>query len=307
MQQNPELAEALNWAVNQWEASRPRTLQAGIGTSELGGCREYMRATIAGDERLPPKERGLDGAAVGTIVGDGLEKVFAQELGYRHQVPITVRLHDLGLEVSGHADLVHEGNNEVSDLKSVDGLEETRRQGPSLKYLIQISVYALGLVQAGVLNDGATANLFYCDRSGTDKKFLVYTITWDEILGYVSVAEQRIQNVFDALDAGSPDEMRWRLRDEEPSFCHYIACPFRLSCWGGSDWVTGQVIESDEGVAAVESYVDARDAAKQAEAWKKSAREGLRGRQGVVITKTGKWSVSWKGAEGRERLDVLPM
>jgi len=304
-----QLGDRLLWAVNQWSGARPRNSQVTLGPSSLGGCREYIRATLAEDEGTTDgTERGLDGANIGTLLGDALEEIFESELGFLRQVNTQTRFDQLGLTVAGNADLVDPQANWVGDLKSVDGLEEVRRQGPSLKYLIQVSVYTFGLVQLGVLADGeARASLLYYDRSGSDKTFLVYTISWDDILGYVALAEQRLRDVIAAIEAGSPEEMRWSLRDEEPSFCHYIKCPFRLNCWGGSEWVPGGTIESQAGIAAVDSYVRARQAAKDAEAWKKEAREGLRGRAGIAITETGQWAVSWKGPEGRERLDVLPM
>jgi hypothetical protein len=307
MLQDQARADRFLWAINQWQENRPRTRQVTLGPSSLGGCREYIRATLAEDEGLARTERGLDGAAVGTLLGEGLEPVFESELGFLRQVETRTSFPELGLVVAGNADLVEtEDEGWVGDLKSVDGLEETRRQGPSLKYWIQVSTYTFGLVQAGVLT-APSASLIYYDRSGSDKSFLVYTISWDEILGYIALAEQRLQEVIHVLEAGSPEEMRWQLRDEEPSFCHYIQCPFRMNCWGGSDWLPGDTIESADGKEAVDSYVKARQAAKDAETWKKSAREGLRGRQGIAITETGKWAVSWKGPEGRERLDVLPL
>lgn len=308
MKQDDDLANELQQALNNWEARRPRNNQLTLGPSALGGCREYIRATIAGDEQQGGKtDRGLDGALVGTILGAQIESVFTDELGYQHEVPVTINLHELGIDVAGHADTVSVERNWVGDLKSVNGLAETRNVGPSLKYLTQISGYTYGLVQMGTLKEGATASLIYYDRAGSDKKFLVYTITWEEILGYIQIINERLQNVFRALEAGSPDEMRWQLRDEEPSFCHYIKCPFRLNCWGGSDWVGPETIESEEGVRAVESYVRARQAAKDADSWKRAAREALIGRQGITITESGAWSVSWKGPEGRQRLDVLPL
>lgn len=297
-------------AVNRWSAARPRNKQVTLGPSSLGGCREYIRATLAEDEGIPERtERGLDGASIGTLLGDDLEEIFESQMAFLRQVNTQTHFQKLGLTVAGNADLVDIPGAWVGDLKSVDGLEEVRRQGPSLKYMIQVSVYLMGLIQAGVISETErpTASLIYYDRSGADKTFLVYTLSWDDILGYVSLAEERLQQVFDVLAAGSPEEMRWGLRDEEPSFCHYIQCPFRLNCWGGSEWVPPGTIESEDGKAAVDSYVQARQAAKDAEAWKKEAREGLRGRSGVAITATGKWAVSWKGPEGRERLDVLPM
>lgn len=308
MIQDTQIADRMRWALNQSETRRPRNQQVTLGPSSLGGCREYIRATLADDPRQEGRtDRGLDGAMVGTILGEGLEVVMGNELGMRTQVPTSTYFEDLALTVAGSSDLVDENLNWVGDLKSVNGLAEVRRVGPSLKYLIQVSVYTLGLIQGGYLTEGATASLVYYDRSGSDKEFLVFTITWDEVLAYVAAAEQRLLDVFQALDAGSPEEMRWALRDEEPGFCHFIGCPFRMNCWGGSEWVPSGTIESADGLAAVASYIEARTAGKDAEAWKKSAREGLRPYSGIASLPDGKWAISWKGSEGRERLDVLPL
>lgn len=297
-------------AFNSWSSDRPRNAQITLGPSDLGGCREAIRATIAGDEGLPQRPRGLDGAAIGTIVGDAIEEIFEARRGVKTQVPVTILFEKLGLSVSGNSDILYIEGNCIEDLKSVNGLAEVIREGPSLKYAVQISAYTVGAVQAGLLKEGASAKLVYYDRAGVDKTFVVFTIPWEDVLGYIGIAEARLEQVFEVLDAGSPEESRWGLRDQEPGTCFYFQCPFRLNCWGGTDnWVPSGTITTEDGLDAVAEYIRARKAEKDAIAYKREARENLRGIAGVTAKAIDGlvWAVSWKPGRNDDRLDVIPM
>lgn len=307
---DPKMETELLDAFNSWSENRPRTLQKKIGPSSLGGCREKLRATIAGDEGIPERPRGLDAASIGTMVGDSLEEIFAGRIGVATQVPIRMEFANLGITVEGNSDIVWIERNGLLDLKSKNGLAEIQREGCSLENVIQISVYTVGAVQNGTLKEGATASLVYYDRSGTDKTFLVYTFTWEEILGYIQIAEQRLTQVFEVLDAGSPEESRWSMRDKEPGMCFYTQCEFRLNCWGGADnWVPASTITTEEGLTAVAAYVRARKDAKDGVAYQREAREGLRGVEGVTSVPIDGliYAVSWKPGKNDDRLDVIPM
>jgi hypothetical protein len=235
-----ELEAELLDAFNSWSGDRPRNAQRTLGPSSLGDCRELIRATIAGDEGIPERPRGLDGAAIGTIVGDALEGIFEARMGVQTQVPVTI----------------------------------------------------------------------HYDRAGVDKKFVAFSIPWEDVLGYIDIAEERLTQVFDVLDAGSPEESRWGLRDQEPGTCFYFQCPFRLNCWGGADnWVPSGTITTADGTNAVAEYIRARKDEKDAIAYKREARENLRGIQGVTHEKIDglNWAVSWKPGRNDDRLDVIPM
>lgn len=307
---DPEMEEELLDAFNSWSSDRPRTLQRKLGPSSLGGCREYIRATIAGDEGIAERPRGLDAASIGTMVGDSLESIFEGRIGVATQVHVSIQLAKLGLTVEGHSDMLWIERQRLFDLKSKNGLAEIEREGASLENVIQISVYTVGAVQNGTLPEGSSASLVYYDRSGTDKKFLIYTFTWEELLGYVEIAESRLAQVFEVLDAGSPDESRWGLRDKEPGMCFYTQCEFRLNCWGGADnWIPASTITTEAGLAAVAEYVRARKAAKDGVAYQREAREGLRGVEGVTSVPIDGlvYAVSWKPGRNDDRLDVIPM
>src|SRR5688572_23315014 len=151
------LSEELHAALVSHEGRRPRSVQLSLGPSELGGCREYIRnvmvgAPVQGNTEWPTA------AVVGTLLGDHLETVASEELGALTQVPVTTKLPN-GLVVSGTADMVFPERNALADAKSKVGLSGVRKEGPSLENLVQVSIYTLGLVQMGVLSEGATASL----------------------------------------------------------------------------------------------------------------------------------------------------
>jgi hypothetical protein len=101
-------------SIRDWTTKSDRSQQSDqglLGPSEIGACRAYIAHTIAGTERLP--EEGIKLAAfVGEAVGELTERAvityLAKTIGplAQQQVPLTARLPGLGLEISGHADLV---------------------------------------------------------------------------------------------------------------------------------------------------------------------------------------------------------
>jgi hypothetical protein len=268
-----ELEQELLSAVLAAQGRRPRDKQIELGPSGVGGCREYIRATMAGDPRLPEVEWKAE-AWIGTIGGDALEEIFEQELGALVQQRITTTLPRTGLVVSGN--LLHDG--------------------PSLEHLIQVSVYVLGLVQQGVLDKGASARLIYWDRSGTTKSFLAAVIEWDAILRFIDLCEQRLEQVVEAQEALDEGDLTYRhfLRDKKPAYCASpkVMCPFRQACWGGSDWWPDGKIEDAELVAAAERVYAGRQMQKAGEELVRIAKAELDGINGT--TPTG-LSVGWSG------------
>ena len=305
LERDAELEDELAAAFASWESKRPRNIQVTLGPSSLGACREFIRATIAGDEGIPERPRGLDGANVGTLLGEALEQIFSAEMGMASQVPITLVFEKLGLTVKGHSDLVYLQKNKLIDLKSKDGLASILAEGPSLENLIQISAYLVGAVQEGLMPEGSTAELVYYDRSGADKKFIAVPIDWESAQRFIELAEQRLNEVMDVYNAGSSEESRWGLRDKSPSICFATQCPFRINCWGGSEWIPSGVIDGEDELARVAAYVQMREDEKAVAKRRKETRENLRGIQGT--TADGKWAVSWKPGRNDDRLDVVPL
>lgn len=290
-------------AMKAYENDKPRSQQIKLGPSELGGCREYIRNVMVGTP-IQRNDEWPTAAVVGTVVGSYMEEVCSQYLGALTEVPVTTTLPS-GLRVSGHADIVLLDENAVVDCKTKDGLDDVLRNGSSLENLIQISVYAIGLVQAGVLEPGCTAHLIYVDRAGNQQFLHEKELSYEEIEYYAEKCEERIEDVLlvqDRVDKGEVEAAR-DLRDKTPPFCYSpkVMCPFRDLCWKGSEWVPHEEITDEQVIADVAAFVHARDEAKANESVKKGIREKLRGVTG--ITPDG-YSVVWSGSEERPALYV---
>lgn len=286
------LSEELLAALVVHENERPRSLQIKLGPSELGGCREFVRNVMVGAP-LQGNEEWPTAAVVGTLVGDHVEAVAEEFLGALTQVPVTTTLPN-GLVVSGHADIVLVERNVLADVKTKVGLSDVRKDGPSLENCVQVSIYTLGLVQMGVLSEGATASLIYVDRGGTEQVLYEVTLDWDRIQYFIGVVVDRLADVLDAQEHVDKGEVEWAraLRDKTPPYCYSprVMCPFRDLCWEGSEWVPDEVIQDEDTIEAVEQFVLARDSLNAATAIKAQLRERLRGVSGR--TPSG-YSVNW--------------
>lgn len=305
-----EFADMLLAAVVEHENDRPRNQQIQIGPSGLGSCREYIRHVMVGTVGVP--EQGWKSAAfMGTVIGEALEEIFGERLGALVQQLIRTKLPTTGLEVEGHGDAVFVNQNIVTDIKTVDGFEIVRYEGPKFEHLVQVSVYALGLVQMGYLKEGCSARLVYVDRSGGERKFLALPISWEGILNFVALAEDRLRDVVTAqeeLDKGNTEFIH-ALRDKQPSWCfsQKVQCPFRFECWDGSDWAPPGEITDEDQLQDVANYVEGRRMEKAGKEMRESARAALKGVTGMTPDGT---IVSWTN-ENRDgemtRLNVTEM
>lgn len=294
------LADRVLRALIDFENAKPRNQQLKLGPSELGSCREYVRNVMIG---APRQEADVwpTAAVVGTLMGEHVEDVLGNAWGVPTQVPVTATLPN-GLQVSGHADIVLPEENAVVDIKTKDQLAGVEKEGALLDNCVQISVYALGLVQAGVLSEGATAHLLYIDRSGNQQYIHEVTLTWEEMVAYIDVCMDRLNDVIEAqehIDNGEVEYAR-DLRDKTPPFCYSerVLCPFRDLCWKGSDsewYPTNREITDPETVELVRSYAEVRDQQKAYESMRREKRERLVGVTG--ITPDG-FVVTWPG-DGR--------
>lgn len=286
------LADRFLRALKDFEEAKPRNKQIRLGPSELGGCREYIRNVMI-DSPMQEADEWPTAAVVGTLLGTHLEAVAAEYMGAVTEVPVTATLPN-GLKVSGHADIVLVEENVVIDAKSKDGLATVRREGASLENRIQISVYTYGLVQAGILTEGATAHLIYVDRAGNDQDIHEVELSWADILDYIELCMARLDEVMqvqEQVDDGNTEFVR-SLRDKTPPFCYSpkVMCPFRDLCWKGSEWVPDKIITDEEVLQAVSLYDEARAMEKEAAKVKAAQREKLIGVSGK--TPSG-LSVTW--------------
>jgi hypothetical protein len=288
------LADRMLDALKTHEKSRERSQQLTLGPSELGGCREYIRNVMAGAP-IQPSDEWPAAATMGTLIGDHIEAIAEKYLGATTQRPITTMLPN-GLLVSGTADMIFEKENMLADGKSKDGFAGIERYGPSMENLIQVSIYVLGCIQNGYLQEGATAVLLYVDRSGDEQRLIEHVLSWEQIQQNIDLVVARLDDVLEAQEHVDQGEVEWArgLRDKTPPFCYSpkVMCPFRDLCWKGSEWVPDEIITDADTIDAVARYVYARDAEKRAADLKKEARDQLIGVSGK--TADG-WAVTWPG------------
>lgn len=285
-------------AMKRKANSRERNHQIGLGPSDYGHCREYVRNVMIGTPRQP-SDVWPAAAEIGTMIGDYMEQATAEFMGAMTQVPVTTQMPN-GLKVSGTADIVLVSRNCVVDCKTKAELAQVRKDGPSLDNLIQVSIYAVGLVQQGILQEGASAHLMYVDRSGNEQALEEAVLDWPTILSFVDKCVERLEDVITAQEHIDQGEVEWArpLRDKTPPFCYHerVMCPFRDACWKGSEWkpTAEDSVLTDEVADLVHGYVEARDGQKEVEALRKAYREALKGVTG--ITEDG-WSVVWSGGD----------
>lgn len=290
-------------AVADWQENAPRTRQSTarvLGMSELGGCREYIRASIAGE---PKGKSGLKWAAyVGTAVGDFTEGIM-EGYGAKTQEDVVLTLPLTGIKVSGHTDI--RLPNRVVDLKTKDKLDDVRREGPPFKNKVQIAGYLLANLESGLVDEDATGHLVYLDRSGVQAEAYVWSTTVDQARLILETAEERLLDVQHALATATRNGRDGHLMTDEPeSWCFHVQCPFYQACWAGHR-PTGTV-EHPRELDAVRRMLEAKADEKNALSRRAQAKEDLRGVEGVTPDGTMvKWTITTNPSGGfTEKLEV---
>lgn len=298
------IGEAIMEAVRQEQLESPRSQQTALGMSQLGGCREYIRATIAGDP-ANVQDTIKWPAFVGTALGDHVEQITQRRLGTILQDRVTLEMEIEGLGViyiSGSTDIrfpstnftvngviVHLPDGAVVDLKSKAELDTVRRSGPSFKEKAQIAGYLVAAVQEGKLGVEATGHLVYIDRSGRDKTSHVWSTDYEQAQMILEAVASRLDDVAHALATGQR-----ATRDEQPSWCKAVQCEFYAACWGG--YAPTGAIDHEPDIEAVEAFVEARAEVKAWEKRRDTARDNLKEISGITPDGT---IVEWKTIQGR--------
>jgi hypothetical protein len=289
-----ELEAKLLGAVIAEERARPRSLQREVGPSEIGGCLELMRSKVfepAEDDA--PEEHWHVAAQIGTVMGDALEDIFGRRLDALTQQRITASLEELGISISGSADVIFIDDNTIIDLKSTAAMGSVFYEGPKLSYYIQIAIYVMGAVQAGILEPGAEGRIVYYDRTGQQQSFVAVVVSWEAIQNFFDLAQQRIRTVMHAQevweDTGDTHLIH-DLREYTPSYCFSakVECPRRFKCWGGTDWAPVEILTDPNHLSAARRYIEGRRLAQIGAAMKDEAKgelEGINGtfEEGIMI------------------------
>jgi hypothetical protein len=305
-----DLLQELQDALETNEAASPRTMQSRegiLGPSDIGFCRQ--KAVLVTRQTKPTDEVSHWAAIVGTAIHNQVEAAFKKShpdwlLGSIDKVKVTATLPS-GAVISGHPDIVIPERNMVLDIKTVDGFEWTIRNGPSASHKYQRHLYALGLIDAGIL-DGSkpvlVGNVYY-DRSGKKKAPLLYVDEIDH--GLTPIIDSWVRDVIYAVKNGEDSA-----RDVAAAVCQQI-CEFFTVCRGSlptSD--IPELITDEYLLSAIDMYVDGRNMEKKGSDMKKEAStilsdvNGSSGRHQVRWVKVNSSFIQGYERAASSRLDV---
>lgn len=305
-----DLLQELQDALETNEAASPRTMQSRegiLGPSDIGFCRQ--KAVLVTRQTKPTDEVSHWAAIVGTAIHNQVEAAFKKShpdwlLGSIDKVKVSATLPS-GAVISGHPDIVIPERNMVLDIKTVDGFEWTLRNGPSPSHKYQRHLYALGLIDAGIL-DGSkpvlVGNVYY-DRSGKKKTPLLYVDEIDHDL--TPIIDSWVGDVIYAVKNGEDSA-----RDVAAAVCQQI-CEFFTVCRGSlptSD--IPELITDEYLLSAIDMYVDGRNMEKKGSDMKKEAStilsdvNGSSGRHQVRWVKVNPSFIQGYERAASSRLDV---
>lgn len=282
----PGLQQALTKSIADYSYADPRSKQSRdgiLGPSDLGFCRQKAVLTTRGVERTDQTNEAS--ARIGTAIHRYLAEAFAAaNQGWIADSEKVTATFPSGAVISGTPDLICPGDNAIIDVKTVDGFEWVKRNGTSLNHKYQRHAYALGAMQAGLLDwrDTVYVGNMYIDRSGKEPEPFFIIEEFDTSL--TDEIDSWIQDVIYAVKNGEDAS-----RDIASAVCEKI-CPFFTACRGGLEVHDGsEFIEDPTLVAAVDMYVEAREISNQADRMKKEAQQVLAGINGS----TGTYQVRW--------------
>lgn len=288
MERNEKIQGLISGALTAYMDGSSRSKQAAdgiLGPSDIGFCRQkasLMTRGIAATDS-PPKWA----AAVGTALHNYIEAAIKEAhpdwlVGSIDGMRVTATLPSAA-EISGHPDIVVPSANAVLDIKTVDGFQWVKREGTSLQHKYQRHLYAMGLIQAGILDGSKTVLVgnIYFDRSGKEAEPLVLVEDMDPTL--TNEIDSWVQDVIYSVNHGEDAS-----RDVPAAVCERICSHFTV-CRGSLETQEGEFIDNPELLSAVDMYVQGRDMKKEGESMQKAAQALLDGVNGS----TGTYQVRW--------------
>lgn len=288
------LAEQIYNAIQMASGESERSRQSAdfrIGPSDLGHCSEKVRRMLAGIPEVDPSDKLA--AFIGTAIGDHVEQAVLKYL-WPHaiiQSSVTATLQtDRGtFEIPGHPDVIV--GRDVIDVKTVNGLELVRRNGPKQQQQFQRHIYGLaafqqGLIEAERIEDIRVANV-WIDRSAQEHGAHVDMQQFDpDVIRQIG---WWLDEVVDAYLAG--EEAR---KEPQFAFCEGW-CGHFADCRAGETSVQG-LIDDPELLTAVEILQEAKALESKAKKLKNQAQIALKGVEGS----TGEFAIKWTHVNGGE-------
>ena len=275
---NERTAALLNAAIRSYGLRDARTLQSDagiIGPSDLGFCRQkaalMTRGVPASDSK--PIWAAQMGTATHLYVGAALREAFPNWIIDNQRV---VAEFPSGAKVGGTPDIIDRDSNAIIDVKTVDGFERVKRYGTSMNHKYQRHTYALGAMQAGLLDpfEPVTVANLYLDRSGGEADGLLVSTEFDPLL--TNEIDQWITDVTYAVLHNEDAS-----RDVAAPVCEKI-CEFFTVCRGDLPVSENERLDGPEVFEAVDLYREGVALEKQGKQMKDEAKTVLSGLNGIV-------------------------
>lgn len=286
-----ELGYQIYQAIQDASVHSDRSKQANIGMSSLGWCSEKLRRQLDGQHE---PETDHMAAFIGTAIGDHVEQAVMKRFPgalCQAEVELDLTLPDSGLSIhlAGHPDLLMPGL--CVDIKTTNGLEVPRRNGPKPQQRWQRALYAKAAWEMGLLGrmplDKVKVANAWIDRSAVDHSVLVQMERYDE--RDITEAMQWLEEVVYAW------QHKEVARKDPPREVCFATCGFASECRGYELDATG-LITDPETLTAVEIYREGVDLESRGKRLKKQATPLLAGVQGS----TGEWQISHTWVNGTE-------
>lgn len=271
---------------------RSQQAQGGIlGPSDLV-CRERARRVVIGS--IPDRESASLAAVLGTYIHKGIAESRAEvNPALLHEVEVLITLPS-GATITGHADEVDVRENSVTDFKTVADIAYRRRIGADENHVRQVHLYALGLVQAGILQENPLVRIAYIDRSGREETPFVVEIPFNE--ENIRFSEAFIDDIIYAVKHNEQASKDW-----PREMCRRF-CQFYQSCRTDDD--PTEPITGDAALAA-DVYLASNAVIKAENAVKEGARQQLLGVHGVTESGTVvRWTEIINDDGVTQRIDV---
>jgi hypothetical protein len=277
-----EYAQHMKMVLRAYDSQRPRSRQTKefrLGVSDIGGCPQYA---VYITKQEPFSDAPDTTAAMwGTFLHQGIEharKHDDPDIIVDAEVLITL---SNGVQLTGHPDAIDQAENSLTDDKTVDGLGVVQRHGPTEHQEFQLALYALGAVQSGLLKpDDLTVRLIWYDRSGAEHEPHVWQKTWHP--DDVEPAVDWLDNVIYAVQHEEEAE-------KTPAFDFCAAtCPYFSKCRLPDLPEVEDIIEDEEVVRAVESYLAGHELEGEGKRLKKAGRALIDGVSGMVELDDGR-------------------
>jgi len=293
--------------LNDYQADQPRTRQSRegrLGPSDIGFCRN--KAVLVSRETKPTDEVNNWPAAVGTAMHDYIESACEGRgwiLGSKDKRRVSATLPS-GAEIAGTPDIIMPKENQIVDIKTVNGFEWIRRNGPNTSHLYQRHLYALGAMQEGLLEeDGLTVANAYFDRSGSNQDVVWFEEPFDPNL--TLEIDSWVEDVIYAVRHGEDSS-----KDVAAPVCERI-CEFFTVCRGGLDdsHSDGMITDTDL-LSHIDLYVEGGKLEAEGRKMKSAAKPFLGGVSGMTSTHQVRWvtvnpsRVEAYERDSYERLDV---